>query len=281
MSLEEDEPNENTIMEEPVISLHAITGAEHYTTMKVQGNIKAHSVVALIDSGSTHSFIDQSLASKLQLPLCQGSFRVTVANGEKMTSPGSCKQVGNNVFIMDLFVISLGSIDVVLGVNWLQTLGVIQWDFKSLHMKFRLKNQLTELSGIRNSKTDPNLASIFSMQNMEMVTSTVLEEFQDIFQEPTTLPPQRSCDHRIVLEQGTNPVVVRPYRYPHLQKDEIEKQCSDMLSKGIIRYSHSPFSSPVLLVKKNDGTWRFCVDYRELNSKTVKDKFPSLLLMSY
>ena len=67
---------------------------------------------------------------------------------------------------------------------------------------------------------------------------------------------------------------MRPYRYPQLQKDELERQCEVMLQQGLIQYSTSPFSAPVLLVKKQDGTWRFCVDYRALNSATVKDKFP-------
>ena len=81
-------------------------------------------------------------------------------------------------------------------------------------------------------------------------------------------------DHRIHLLPGTSPVAVRPYRYPQLLKDEIERQCADMLRQGIIRPSTSAFSSPVLLVRKKDGTWRFCVDYRALNGATVRDMFP-------
>jgi hypothetical protein len=69
-------------------------------------------------------------------------------------------------------------------------------------------------------------------------------------------------------------VVVRPYHYPQLQKDELERQCVAMLEQGIIRMSTSPFSAPVLRVKKVDGTWRFCIDYQAPNDKTSKDKFP-------
>jgi hypothetical protein len=101
----------------------------------------------------------------------------------------------------------------------------------------------------------------------------LLSEFADVFTEPTGLPPPRPFDHRIHLLPSTPPIAARPYRYPQLLKDEIEKQCDDMLRQGIIRTSTSPFSAPVLLVRKKDKTWRFCVDYRELNSKTMKDKF--------
>jgi len=102
----------------------------------------------------------------------------------------------------------------------------------------------------------------------------LLDAFSDLFEPPKTLPPSRSFDHRIHLLPGTSPVAVRPYRYPQLLKDEIERQCADMLRQGIIRPSTSAFSSPMLLVRKKDGTWRFCVDYRALNGATVRDMFP-------
>ena len=89
------------------------------------------------------------------------------------------------------------------------------------------------------------------------------------------LPPKRSQDHRIPLLPRTGPVSFKPYRCPFFyQKQEIEKMVHEMLKQGIIQLSWSPYSSPVLLVKKHDGTWRFCVDYRGLNKITVKDKFP-------
>lgn len=78
----------------------------------------------------------------------------------------------------------------------------------------------------------------------------LLDEFEGIFGEPTGLPPRCQRTHKIVLTHGANPVVVRPYRYPHAQKDEIERQCAEMLKQGIIQQSTSPFSYPVLFVSK-------------------------------
>ena len=67
---------------------------------------------------------------------------------------------------------------------------------------------------------------------------------------------------------------MKPYRYPYSQKEQIESMVHDMLQEGLIQPSKSPFSSPIVLVKKKDGTWRFCTDYRALNAITVKDSFP-------
>ena len=103
---------------------------------------------------------------------------------------------------------------------------------------------------------------------------TVIAQFQGVFSTPEGLPPCRETDHSIRLFNEGALVNVRPYRYPHLQKNEIEKMVRDILAAGIIQPSISPFSSPVLLVKKKDGSWRFCVDYRSLNKATVPDRFP-------
>jgi len=102
----------------------------------------------------------------------------------------------------------------------------------------------------------------------------LLAEFAAVFDSPKQMPPSRRLDYRIHLLPATAPIAVRPYLYPQLLKDEIERQCEEMLRLGIIRPSTSAFSSPVLLVRKKNGTWRFCIDFRALNSKTVRDMFP-------
>jgi hypothetical protein len=136
-------------------------------------------------------------------------------------------------------------------------------------MAFWWMNHRVKFQGLAAPKR-PLLAATAT----DILLNLLLTEYRDIFSKPEGLPPTRRFDHIIHLLPETAPVAVRPYRYPQLLKDEIEKQCDDMLQQGLIRPSTSVFSSPVLLVCKKDMTWRFCVDFRALNAVIVKDKFP-------
>lgn len=102
----------------------------------------------------------------------------------------------------------------------------------------------------------------------------VIQKFDKVFAQPTALPPARPCDHIIPLVDENHVVNQWPYRLPHHQKKALEKIIVEMLKSGVIRPSTSPFSSPALLVKKKDGTWRLCTDYRKLNKNTIKNKHP-------
>ena len=88
------------------------------------------------------------------------------------------------------------------------------------------------------------------------------------------LPPERKIEHVIEIKSGSSPVNVKPYRYPHHQKTEIERLIRDLLRCGVITEIRSPYAAPVVLVRKKDGSFRLCINYRGLNKITVKDKFP-------
>jgi hypothetical protein len=103
-------------------------------------------------------------------------------------------------------------------------------------------------------------------QKIPETVKAVIAEFNDVFSNKFVLPPQRSCDHTIPLQEGSRPPNMRSYRIPHKQKDEVERLIKEMLQDSLIRPSHNPYSSQSILVRKKDGSWRMCIDYRDLNS---------------
>jgi len=273
-------------------------------TLRVSGRIGKQPVSVLVDSGSTHNFIQDWVAKQVGLPLQPAhTFQVLVGNGEELQCTSICQQLsltlGKHKFLVDLYVLRLSGAEVVLGVQWLKTLGPVLTDYERLTMKFCQNGQMVELCG--EPKPQLEEASLHQLQRMvttqaidtclhlHLITpdppqdspeitlpqiNDLISQFSTIFQIPTHLQPTRATDHQIPLQNNANPINVRPYRYPQFQKQKIETQIRDMLSQGIIRPSSSSFSSPVLLVRKKDGTWRFCVDYRALNAITLKDRFP-------
>jgi hypothetical protein len=270
----DDDVVEEEAVEELGISLHALTGIDVGETMKLWITIGGTPLVALVDTGSTHTLIKEEVATQLGLLVePRPGLSVKVANGDRVGCNGVCPKLSIAIdkedFNVSCYVLPLDSFDVVLGVHWLRSLGPILWDFTHLSMSFWRHGRMVRWTGV--GSTSPQCALLSTSREL---LQALLDTYTDIFAMPQGLPPPRRHDHRIRLLPGTAPVAVRPYRYTQLLKDELERQCDDMLQQGIIRECTSAFTSPGLLVKKLDGTWRFCIDYRELNEKTVKDKFP-------
>ena len=103
----------------------------------------------------------------------------------------------------------------------------------------------------------------------------IVQKYVDVFpNEFTGLPPMREVEFSIDLIPGESPISKAPYSMDPFELEELKKQLEDLLDKEFIRPSVSPWGAPVLFVKKKDGSMRLCIDYRELNNLTIKNKYP-------
>ncbi|XP_026383997.1 uncharacterized protein LOC113279516 [Papaver somniferum] len=292
--------------ESPIeISLHALTGTTTHETIRIDGHINKHLVAVLIDTRSTHSILDATLISKLGLHVTPtGQMLVTVANGESIISQGICHNLSWEMqgyqFSVNLLALPLGGCEIVLGADWLRQLGDVLFNFALLRISFLHQGRKITLQGTHSKpslslisgsslvkflkqNTPTIIGQFFSISSTPIIppppaVSTLLDTFADVFAEPTGLPPSRPLDHKIPLKTGSNPTYQRPYKCPYIHKSVVESLVSEMLSNGVIQKNHSPFVAHILLLKKKDDTWRFCVDYRKLNDIMVKDKFPIPLI---
>ena len=236
------------------------------------------------------------------------AYGVVLGTGGVVRATGVCKDVNlkiANLSITHNFLpLPLGSVDVILGVTWLETLGKVIFDYKLSEMEFSLGEWVVILQGdrslVRSQVSLKSMMKTFEKEDqgvlIELSTveqwgagearehianylsklqpeiQKVLQSFS-VFEPSNQLPPPHDHDHAIELEPGARAMNVRSYRYPQFQNDEIEKLVKEMLLAGIIQPSKSVFSSPMLLVKKKDGSWRFCADYRALYLATIPDKY--------
>jgi len=222
-----------------------------------------------------------------------------IANGGSMKCGGRYEnvhlQIGDYHLKSHMFAIDMGGCDIVLGVVWIRTLGAILMDFKALTLQFDQEGHQYKFQAITTSSPEVIsshrmekmlkkghsgvIAQLHSIQETETPPvpqdlQALLSKHQMVFSTPKRLSPSYSVhDHSIPLVPGILPPNIYLYHHPFSKKNEIEKMVQELLNAGVIYPSTSPYSSPVIMVLKKEGSWRMCPDFRALNKLTIKDKF--------
>ncbi|KAL0546391.1 hypothetical protein IC582_016299 [Cucumis melo] len=262
--------------------------------------VLGHYALVLFDSGSSHSFISSAFVSHARLevePLHQ-ILSVSTPSGECMLSKEKVKacqiEIAGHVIEVTLIVLDMLDFDVILGMDWLAANHAsidcsrkeVTFNPPSMaSFKFKgggSKSLPQVISAIRASKllsqgTWGILASVVDTREADVSLSSepVVRDYPDVFPEELPgLPPHREVEFAIELEPGTVPISRAPYRMAPAELKELKVQLQELLDKGFIRPSVSPWGAPVLFVKKKDGSMRLCIDYRELNKVTVKNRYP-------
>nr|XP_027122333.1 uncharacterized protein LOC113739303 [Coffea arabica] len=238
------------------LTLHSISGTMVQNTIKVQGDWLGSKVSILVDGGSSHSFIKASVAFQHpELIRKIKPFKVKVANGESLLCNKRIPQLQwvmqGHKFSHDFYILDIEPYDMIIGVDWMKAYSPLTFDFKKLQLVFDKEQELVTLQGDsetagvklhkgdrasrihnrhRRQLYDPRtflLSTGSEAANNHQVIpeaiTTLLTQFDDVFEEPHSLPPSREFDHHITLIPDSKPFKLAPYRYPHMQKSEIEK----------------------------------------------------------
>ncbi|KAL9268383.1 Transposon Ty3-I Gag-Pol polyprotein-like protein, partial [Drosera capensis] len=212
----------------------------------------------------------------------------------KLVVPRASVVIGEEELPVDLIVLDLHDFEIVLGMNWLERYkAVMDCKKKTIRLQSpkggRLifhgdgsRPDLQLVSAIMASKLLKKgcqgfLCSLESTTQHELCVDDipVVRDYPDVFpDELPGLPPTRELDISIELVPGAAPISKAPYRMAPAELKELKTQLEELLEKGYIRPSVSPWGAPVLFVKKKDGSMRLCIDYRELNKITIKNRYP-------
>jgi hypothetical protein len=267
---------------EPIISLNALTSFSAPQTLKLISYIKHMKVIILVDSGRTHNFIHHCIAQETHCYIhVVNNFQIMIANGGSMKCGGRCEnvhlQIGDYHLKSHTFSIDMGSCDIVLGLDWLRTLGPILIDFKELTMQFNQEGHQYKFQGITASSPEiisshrmekflkKGHSGVISQLHAIQATETpsvpqdlqaIISKHQVVFSTPQRLPP--SCgvhDHSIPLVPRSLPPNIHLYHHPFSQKNGIEKMVEELFNAGVICPSTSPYSSPMVMVLKKEGSW--------------------------
>jgi hypothetical protein len=303
--IEDTEPPEQQEQETEMLATFQISTQALMGTPFIAGTFTLHLKIvtywatALVDSGSDVFFISSKVSIKAHYDISEDStIIVAAAQGKEMTSSSMCKNCSYTIqgqhFTTNFRLLDLKGYDVILGADWIYTHSPVGLDLRKREFTIT-KNGKQTVTFVDETLQDSNLiigpkkmCQLIKKRAIGAVVvlntsdsqaksespappeeiAVVLLDFADVFQEPTQLPPARHIDHAIPLLSNAEPVNQRTYRLPHHQKNAMEALIQQLLQNSMIRPSVSPYSSLVILVKKKDGTWRLCVDYRNLMPPT-------------
>ncbi|GKA32378.1 putative reverse transcriptase domain-containing protein [Tanacetum coccineum] len=230
------------------VNVNAMEAVQDPNVVTGTFSLNDHFVTVLFDSGADFSFISTEFAPLLNVKpsIVNPGYVIEVADGKKVEVDRvirDCKlELGSSLFSINLIPLGHGSFDVIVGMDW-----------------------LSQHKAVISAKEDePKLNDI-----------SVVREFEDVFPEDLSgFLPQRQVEFRIDLVPGAMPIAKSPYHLAPSEMQELSGQLQELQDKGFIQPSHSSWGAPVLFVKKNDGSLRMCINYREMNKLTVKNRYP-------
>ncbi|GJR39360.1 putative nucleotidyltransferase, ribonuclease H [Tanacetum coccineum] len=262
--------------------------------------IDDRTVFVLFDTRATHSIISTTFAKKLNMTPTPLIERVIISspmknhmliNHEYVNCP---LRFDDRIRLVNLLPIHMFDFDVILGMDWLAShraiidcyartviFGNVRQPKFIYHGSSPLKS--VKLISAMKARTlishgcQGFLASVMdtSLESPNIENLSVVCEFADVFpDELPGLPPAREIEFGIELIPGAEPISKALYRMAPVELKELKEQLQEMLENGFIRPSASPWGAPVLFVKKKDGSMRLCIDYRELNRITIRNRYP-------
>ncbi|KZV22344.1 hypothetical protein F511_20441 [Dorcoceras hygrometricum] len=255
----------------------------------------------LFDTGASHSFISDSFVVE------HGLCTVPLHDVVSVSTPGGVSlfsqeilldcvlRFGENALLANLirlmlwdFVCIVGmdvlsnymaSVDCFHGIVRFRPLSGEKWDLYGQDSRSKIPlvsaMEMFSLLSLGNAGFMIYALDASSSSSVQLSDVPVVRHFPDVFPEEIPgFPPRREIDFSIELVPGTAPISRAPYRLAPVELRELKVQLDDLLEKGFIRPSMSPWGAPILFVKKNDGSMRMCIDFRQLNKATVKNKYP-------
>jgi hypothetical protein len=237
-----------------------------------------HPAVIIFDFGASHTFMSKTFVDKhcIQSTESREGFVIHSPGGQIFTKEVVFQvpvTLARREFPTNMIVIKGQDIDVILGMNWLaQNKAIINADERTIKLSYG--HEEVQLS-IPVAIPVEASGQVFEAMVQEIQDIPVVCEFPDVFPKDLPgLPPERDVEFVIELKPGTAPISRRSYRMPPNELEELKTQLQDLLEKGFIRPSSSPWGSPAIFVKKKDQTLQMCMDYRPLNEVTIKNKYP-------